>query len=48
MDFCFQDTIMTNPNPIAIDMVKVYCMAIKTALTTNDKKTIIQKRSKKK
>jgi len=43
MDFCFQDTIMTNPNPISIDMVKVYCMAIKTALTTNDKKIIIQK-----
>lgn len=38
--FCFEDTIMTNPNTIAVDAVIVFCIAIKTALTTNDKQLI--------
>jgi ADP-ribosylglycohydrolase len=41
--YCKEDTMMTNPHPIAIDAVQVYCIAIKTALMTSDKVTIFDK-----
>ncbi|QKF94512.1 ADP-ribosylglycohydrolase [Fadolivirus algeromassiliense] len=37
---CYEDTVMTNPNPITVDAVGVYCIALKTALLTRDKKMI--------
>jgi len=39
---CMLNTIMTNPNPITIDCVKVYCAAIKMALQTSVRKTIFE------
>lgn len=43
LKYCEEDTIMTNPNKITIDAVKVFCVAIKTAILTNDKKQIFDK-----
>ena len=43
LQYCYEDTIMTNPNLITIDAVGVYCIAIKTALVTNDKTIIFKK-----
>ena len=41
--FCNEDTIMTNPNEIALDAVVAYCIALKTTLLTQDKKIIYDK-----
>lgn len=43
VQYCEQDTIMTNPHPVCVDAVKVYVMAIKYAILTGDKKYVYQK-----
>jgi len=43
ISYCAQDTLMTHSHNIAIDAVCVYVIAIKTAISTNNKKTIYDK-----
>lgn len=40
--FCEQDTLLTNPNPICIDAVKVFCIALKISIFTKDKQYIFK------
>lgn len=43
LQYCYEDAIMTNPSLVAIDAVCVYCIALKSALVTKDKKLIFNK-----
>ncbi len=46
LQYCKEDCTMTNPNPITINAVQVYVMAIKTALLINDRQKIFEEAKK--
>lgn len=43
LKLCYYDTIITNPHAYTIDAVGCYCIALKTALSCNDKQLVFDR-----